>query len=171
MAALVVSFVFSMIFYLVLTAGSGSDILYWSPGEVLVGVLFSLLTALLARKLLSGVGAKSGWGFLNPLRWIMFIIYAIGPFFFSMSKANLDVAYRVITGKIRPGIVRVPSGLTNDFAVSLLANSITLTPGTLSVDVDGKNNLYVHCINLRSRNPKPEEVYGSFAKWARRIAE
>ncbi len=171
MAALVVSFVFSMIFYLMLTAGSGSDVLYWSTGEVAAGVVFAVLTSLLASKLLSGVGAKSGWGFLNPLRWITFIAYAVGPFLFSMAKANLDVAYRVITGRIRPGIVRVPSGLTNDFAVSLLANSITLTPGTLSVDVDGKNNLYVHCINLRSRDPKPEEVYGSFAKWARRIAE
>jgi multicomponent Na+:H+ antiporter subunit E len=171
MAALLVAFVFSMLFYLALTAGSGGDLLFWSTGEVAAGAAFSVLTALLAWKLLRGLGARTSWGFLNPVRWLTFVAYAVGPFFLSMAKANLDVACRVVTGRIRPGIVKVPTGLTNDLALSLLANSITLTPGTLSVDVDERNNLYVHCIHLGSKDPKPEEVYGSFAKWARRIAE
>lgn len=171
MAVLVVSFIFSLIFYLVLTAGSGSGVLYWSMSEVAVGVVFAVLTALLAKKLFSAVGIKPGFGFLNPRRWLMFIIYATGPFFFSMAKANIDVAYRVITGRIRPGIVRVPTGLKNDFGIALLANSITLTPGTLSVDVDDKRNLYVHCIHLKNKDPEPEDVCGSFIRWARRISE
>jgi multicomponent Na+:H+ antiporter subunit E len=171
MAVLAVSFVLSLIFYLALTAGSGTDMLFWSMGELAAGVACSLVTALIARKLLHGVGKKKVWGFLNPLRWVTFIAYAAGPFFLSMARANLDVAWRVVTGRIRPGIVRVPTGLKNDFALTLLANSITLTPGTLSVDVDDRNNLYVHCIHLDTKSPGPEDVYGPFAKWARRIAE
>jgi multicomponent Na+:H+ antiporter subunit E len=171
MAVLVVSFIFSLLFYLSLTAGSGTDILFWSTSEAAAGLVFSFFTAVVVRKLLKGVHVKSVLGFINPVRMAKFVIYAIGPFFFSMAKANLDVAYRVITGRIRPGIVKVPMGLRNDFGIALLANSITLTPGTLSVDVDEDNNLYVHCINLKSKNPTPEEVCGSFIKWARRIAE
>ncbi len=171
MAVLVVSFVFSLIFYLALTAGSGTDILFWSTSEAATGLVFSFFTAVVVRKMLKGVHVKSAIGFISPARIAKFVIYAVGPLFFSMAKANIDVAYRVITGRIRPGIVKVPTGLRNDFGVALLANSITLTPGTLSVDVDEKNNIYVHCIHLDSKTPKPEEVCGSFIKWARRIAE
>lgn len=65
-----------------------------------------------------------------------------------MAKANFDVAYRVITGKINPGIVKMSPGLKTDTALTFLANSITLTPGTLSVDTDDEKNLYVHWINV-----------------------
>jgi multicomponent Na+:H+ antiporter subunit E len=170
MTVIVISFIFSLLFYLVLTAGSGSVVL-WSQGELIVAVLSALLTALLTKKLFSAVGVKPSWSFLSPLRWITFIVYAVGPFFFSMARANLDVAYRVITGRIRPGIVCVETGMKNDFGLTMLANSITLTPGTLSVDVDDKNNLYVHCINLKSKDPDPEDVCPSFIRWARRIME
>ena len=82
---------------------------------------------------------------LNPLRLLLFLVYLIGPFFWAMAKANLDVAYRVITGKIRPGIVRLSTGLSTDFGVTLLANSITLTPGTVTVRLDG-GDILVHAI-------------------------
>ena len=109
---------------------------------------------------------------LNPLRWVYFLIYLVGPFFFYMARANVDVAYRVITGRIRPGIVRIRTGLKTDFGAAMLANSITLTPGTLSVEIDEKtNDLYVHWINVKKKDPKPEEVCGSMLKWVRRITE
>ena len=43
----------------------------------------------------------------NPVRFLLVPIYVIGPFFIELTKANLDVAYRVITMNIRPGIIRV----------------------------------------------------------------
>ena len=89
-----------------------------------------------------------------------------------MARANVDVAYRLITGRIRPGIVRIKTGLKTDLGLAMLANSITLTPGTLTVEVDDKtNDLYVHWINVTDKDPKPEEVCGSMLKWVRRIAE
>jgi multicomponent Na+:H+ antiporter subunit E len=91
-----------------------------------------------------------------------------------MTKANLDVAYRVITGKIRPGIVKIDSELKGSLAQAMLANSITLTPGTLTVDVDDSGEtgvFYIHWINVTDEDPPAKSVYGSFAKWARRVAE
>jgi len=109
---------------------------------------------------------------LQPHRWVLFLFYLIGPFFLAMARANLDVAYRVITGRIRPGIVRFNPGLRTDLARTVLANSITLTPGTLTVDVDDESgDFYVHWINVKREEPRPEDVCGPFPTWARRIAE
>ena len=113
----------------------------------------------------------------NPVRWFLFLGYLIGPFFVALAKANLDVAYRVITGKIDPGIVRITPGLKTDLGITMLANSITLTPGTLSVDIDeDTNDLYVHWINvdkkaLEKKPVDPKYICGNFPKWVRRITE
>ena len=89
-----------------------------------------------------------------------------------MTKANLDGAYRVITGKINPGIVRVQTSLKNSYAMAMLANSITLTPGTLTVDVDENNGTYyIHWINITKVEPTGEDIYGSFEEWAKRVVE
>mgnify|MGYP003876904265 FL=1 len=100
------------------------------------------------------------------------MFYLIGPFFLAMARANLDVAWRVLTGRIRPGIVRFNPGLRTDLGRTVLANSITLTPGTLTVDVDDDTgDFYVHWINVKDEEPRPEDVCGPFPTWARRIAE
>jgi Multisubunit Na+/H+ antiporter, MnhE subunit len=89
-----------------------------------------------------------------------------------MTKANIDVAYRVITGKINPGIVKISPGLKTGLGITLLADSITLTPGTLSVDIDEKNNdLYVHWINVTTLKPTTHHICSNFPQWIRRIAE
>jgi multicomponent Na+:H+ antiporter subunit E len=170
MKRFVLAFVFSFLFYLLLTLGSG-EAAPWSVEEVTFGLLFSVPGALLAGRLFSAAKVKPTFAWLNPKRWFFLLLYAVGPFFAYMIKANFDVAYRVITGKIRPGIVKIHTGLRTDFGVSMLANSVTLTPGTLSVDVDADGSLYVHCINVKNKNPSPEEVCGPFIKWIRRITE
>lgn len=115
---------------------------------------------------------RFGFAGLNPLRWLGFIYYIFGPFMAALVKANLDVASRVITGNIHPGIVKVDTGLKGDMSKTLLANSITLTPGTLTVDVEeDSGDFYIHWINVTDPSPSGEAVYGSFAKWARRLAE
>ncbi len=93
-----------------------------------------------------------------------------------MARANIDVAYRVITGRINPGIVKISPNLKTDLSLTLLANSITLTPGTLSVEVDEEtNDLYVHWINVNrktlEKTPRDyKDICGEFPDWARRIA-
>ncbi|MCD6461455.1 MAG: Na+/H+ antiporter subunit E [Thermoplasmata archaeon] len=177
MKAFAATAVVSFLLYLLLTAGSGDVGLViglWSVEEIAAGAVIALIVGVATRKMFCSSGDMR---MANPVRWFTFLVYLIYPFFFSMAKANLDVAYRVITGKIRPGIVKIESGLEKDLAVLTLANSITLTPGTLTVDVDEEtNDLYVHWINVALGEEEKEyadasKVCGSFPKWARRIAE
>jgi len=149
-------------------------LLVWSGG----GIPLSEVVIALALATIMAVAAKSWSPYvmrltaLRPDRWVRFVVYLFGPFLVAMAKANIDVALRVITGKIRPGIVKVNIGLTNDISTTLLANSITLTPGTLTVDVDEEERaLYIHWINVTNETPAGSELYGSFEEWARRIAE
>jgi multicomponent Na+:H+ antiporter subunit E len=113
----------------------------------------------------------------NPVRWLKFLGYLFGPFFVSLAKANFDVAYRVITGKIRPGIVKISPDLKTDLGITMLANSITLTPGTLTVDIDeDKNDLYIHWINVKDEalKKKPVDckyVCGKFEKYVGGVTE
>ena len=172
MIAFIVTTIICFITYLLLTTGSGTLGL-WSIEEILVGFILSLIVGFVARNIF----AKEDFRMLNPVRWLMFIAYVIGPFFVGLTKANIDVAYRVITGKINPGIVKISPDLKTDLGITMLANSITLTPGTLSVDIDDdKNDLYIHWINvneeaLKGKTVDCKYICGSFDKWIRRIAE
>ncbi len=162
----------SFLLYLLLTTATGTVGL-WSFEELALGVLFAIMVAALTRDVLKGNWVR----LLSPRRCALFVIYLVGPFFWAMAKANIDVVYRVITGRIKPGIVRISPRLTNDASITLLANSITLTPGTLSVEVDEKtNDLYVHWINVDesvlAQTPRDYAlICGGFPEWARRIAE
>ncbi len=167
-AEVAATFALAFSVYLILTAFSG-ELGLWSLGELLSGAVISLLVALSSHRLL---WERGGWRLLNPLRWVVFLVYLVGPFLFAMARANVDVAYRVITGRINPGIVRFNPGLKTDAARTLLANSITLTPGTLTLEVDdATGDFYVHWINVRNVDPKPEEVCGPFPSWAKVVAE
>jgi multicomponent Na+:H+ antiporter subunit E len=165
-----VTAVVAYLVYLLLTIGSGTVFL-WSTAELIVGAVFAVIAGALLRNRFVGKDMRM----LNPKRWFTFLVYLF-PFFFAMAKANVDVAYRVITGRINPAIVKIDPKLKNDMSLTFLANSITLTPGTLSVDVDQKTNeLYVHWINIDPEVLKdmPRDYHpicDSFPDWARRIA-
>ncbi|NJE04164.1 monovalent cation/H+ antiporter subunit E [Thermococcus sp. MV11] len=163
----IVAFVFAYILWLVLTAGTNG--LLWSTGELVAGLIFAGLVAYATRDI---IGEKST-RFLNPIKWLEFAVYSVGPLFWGMVKANFHVAWLVITGKIRPGIVRVPVDLENDAQYTILSNSITLTPGTLTIDACPEEKaLYVHWIDIPEGLERPENsepVSGPFEKWARRL--
>jgi len=173
MLAFVVTTIICFITYLLLTTGSGTLVGLWSPEEMILGLILSLITGFISQSIF----VKKDFRMLNPVRWILLLAYLIGPFFISLAKANIDVAYRVITGKINPGIVKIKPNLKEDLSITMLANSITLTPGTLSVDIDEETNeLYIHWINVdeTALEKKPVDckyVCGGFPNWIRRIAE
>jgi multicomponent Na+:H+ antiporter subunit E len=174
-------FLACFIFYLVLTAGSGTasdgcSCLFlfegvpflWSFSEVGAGFFFSLVVAFVGRHLVHWKFSNKA---VNPWRWFLFFFYLVGPFFFQLIKANVEVAYMIITGKINPGIVKIKPDVKTDLGVVMVANSITLTPGTLTIDVGDKNELYVHWLNVTKKKPKPEDVYGSIGKWVKKVME
>ena len=176
MLAFIATAFFSGAVYLLLTAGSGPVLHFWSSQELLVAVLVAVVVGFAARGYFTRARPRA---VLNPIRWLRGIGYVLGPFFLEMAKANVDVACRVITGRIRPGIVRVKSGMQTDMGALLLANSITLTPGTLTVNIDDESNdLFIHMINVPEgfegrESIDAKEVFGLFdcPAWIRRIAE
>ncbi|MDZ7316609.1 MAG: Na+/H+ antiporter subunit E [candidate division KSB1 bacterium] len=116
--------------------------------EVIVGVIVALLVSAVAGHFLITTQKQRH----AAVRWL----YGIGYFFlfiWEMIKANLHVAYIVIHPllPIKPGIVKIKTELTKDSAVTVLTNSITLTPGTLTVDVNPeKKEIYVHWIDVKA---------------------
>ncbi|MDJ0521779.1 MAG: Na+/H+ antiporter subunit E [Planctomycetota bacterium] len=110
---------------------------------------------------------------LMPHRLFWALAY-IPVLFLYVVRANVDVAWRVLHPAlpIRPGIVKARTSLKTPGARVLLANSITLTPGTLSVDVDG-DMLYVHRIYVPEDDPDgaTERSLERFEGFLRRIFE
>ena len=96
---------------------------------------------------------------LGDLRWTpRAFIYGIGYVFYflwELVKANLDVAFRVLHPSlpIEPGVVKVKTRLKTRLGRLLLANSITLTPGTITMEVDGED-FYVHWIKVQGVHDK-----------------
>jgi len=111
-----------------------------------------------------------------PRRYLYFIFHYVPVFLWEVLKANIDVAYRVAHPSlpIKPGIVKVKTSLRSDIACTLLANSITLTPGTMSVDIDqDRSVLYVHWIDVRSHDIESatQIIVERFEKILRKIFE
>jgi multicomponent Na+:H+ antiporter subunit E len=146
-------------------------LLTWSvkPQDFMAGLVVALFVTILTRKLFPDDFLK----LLNPGRFVLGVLY-IPYLIFYILLANLDVAYRVLNPylPINPGIVKVKTNLKNEFAKTILANSITLTPGTLTVEVDG-DDFYVHWINVSSDNPEiqKEIILGRFERMLGRIFE
>jgi len=149
-------------------------LLTWSVkvDSILTGAVVAALSAVFlghlfprgARKVLSVASAK---------RVLWFVYYV--PFFLAYClKANLDVAYRVVNMNlpIRPGIVKVKTKLKSDMARTFLANSITLTPGTLTVDIIG-DDMYIHWIAVASDDPEEQTriIVSRFEEILKRIFE
>ncbi len=134
-----------------------------SPAEVTAGAFLSLFVAWITVKYFDCCDPV----LLYPGRIVYFIEYFF-VFLWALIKANFDVARRVINPSlpINPGIVKFESRLENDFAKMVLADSITLTPGTLTVDVIG-NTFYIHWIDVKSENPG--EAYREIAENFERI--
>ncbi len=82
-----------------------------------------------------------------PLRMIVYLPWL----FLEIVKANLDVAARILNPRlpISPRVIRVRAGQRTDLARVIYANSITLTPGTVSVDTDG-DMITVHALSAEA---------------------
>lgn len=138
-----------------------SRLLYAVPAFVLFLVLsWSLdgwhllaagVTALLAGLIFGGLVFERPLLLFDPRRLGYFIVY-LGVFLWECIKANVDVAYRVLHPDlpIKPGIIRIRTSLESAIGRMMLANSVTMTPGTLSVDLV-EDRLYVHWITVHSR--------------------
>ena len=175
-AAFCATFLLCLAIWLLITGGitgiwDGLDKGEW---EVLIaGAAVSLLVAAFSSRFFIH---ESAFYLLRPDRFLLLLFYCLIVFPIALIKANCDMAFRAFFPKkhLKPGIVKVPSGLTSEYGLSMLANSITLTPGTITLDVveeDGEPCYYIHWINVQTEDHEKagEAIKGGLEKWIRRI--
>jgi multicomponent Na+:H+ antiporter subunit E len=108
----------------------------------------------------------------SVIRWspkvIFYYLLYLGVFLIELTKANLNVMRLVFSPRIviQPGIVEIKTGLKSPIGRLALANSITLTPGTLVVDIKD-DSLFIHWINVSATDPvgATEEISARFEKY------
>lgn len=129
--------------------------------ELLNFVFGFVLSFLILRVITIGKG-KSKYFTILP-KVIAFVFF----FLYELFKANLQVAYDVVTPKfyMKPGIIKVPLDAKTDLEITLLANLISLTPGTLSLDVSNdKKVLYVHGMYVSNKEKFIQGIKQGFEK-------
>lgn len=155
-------FILSLIFWFLLTFK------FSVPNLIVGSVASAVCSAIFGRYYFQNV-----YKYLQPWRWFWFLVY-LTVFIWECIKANFDVAYRVLhpAMPIKPGIVKVRTSLKSEFAKTLLANSITMTPGTITVDIID-DDFYIHWIYVSSEDPEvySKKITGNFEKYIKRFAE
>lgn len=153
------TFVFSLVFWLLLTGSL-------DPQELTAGLLVALAVAVLTagrRPLMAGIRLVPG----APLAFLLYLVSLAR----ALVLANLDMARRVLTPSlpIRPALVHINTSLRSELGRLTLANSITLTPGTLTVDVE-HDTLTVHWVDCppgTDMQAATEEIAGGFERHLR----
>lgn len=105
-------------------------------------------------------------------RMVPRVLSFFGFFLYELLKANLQVAWEMATPKFHmtPGIVGVPLDLKTDAEITLLANLITLTPGTLSLDIsEDKKVLYVYSMYIDNREDFIQGIKNGFEKRVKKL--
>ncbi|MCK4453127.1 Na+/H+ antiporter subunit E [candidate division WOR-3 bacterium] len=158
----IIYFIIGFCLWLLLTLSVNLD-------HLIAGVIVVLLGTII----FGGYFTDKPVKFLQLHRLFWFIIYI--PFFiWYMFKANIDVAYRVLHPQrpIKPGIVKIRTTLKTNIAKVFLANSITLTPGTMTCEIDD-DYLYIHWIWVQSSEIEEASkiIARDFEKFLRRIFE
>jgi multicomponent Na+:H+ antiporter subunit E len=109
-------------------------------GNVLVGFVLGYFVLLVGRRVLAPTGY-----FTKVSQVVRFAFFYLGQLILS----NLRIAYDIVTPThhMRPAVLAVPLDAHTDLEIMLLANLITLTPGTLSLDVSlDRSVIYIHAM-------------------------
>ncbi len=147
----IVNWVFLMLVWIAFTSS-------FATHELIVGALTTMVISYLSIRLFTCCTIL----IFCPVK-IMYMIWYLVVFLIALINSNMDVARRVLSPSlpINPGIVKFKTKLTTNYSKMVLANSITLTPGTLTVDVVD-DTFYVHWIDVKTTNP--EEAYTEIAE-------
>lgn len=128
--------------------------------SILAGLFCALLVAAFCSEMFV---SKEGWK-ITLVRISATLTY-IPIFLKKVIWANADLIRRILSLKIplNPAILKIPTKVKSDLGITSLSNSITLTPGTLTVDAE-EGYLYVHWIDAKTLEPKKAEkaIKGAF---------
>lgn len=137
-----------------------------------VGV--GLVVAALVTSIMGGTTGEGTSRWLEPKRygWAFVYLFVLAAY---VVKANFEVAYLVLhpAMPIRPGIVKVKTRLRGAAARTILGNSITLCPGTLTIDIREDGSIMIHWINVRSLDEEEvrRQTIGRFEWFIEKIFE
>lgn len=129
---------------------------------VFLNFLFGFVLSFLILWVISNGKGESKYFKILP-KMISFLFF----FLYELFKANLQVAYDVVTPKfyMNPGIIKVPLDAKTDMEITFLANLISLTPGTLSLDVSSDRKvLYVHAMYISNKENFIKGIKQGFEK-------
>ena len=114
-----------------------------APAHIVLGALLALAIPLATTSLVPG-----SWPTLRRPDVIVRLMLAV---LYDIVMSNIEVARRVLgpESAIRPGFIKVPLDLTDDWAITALAGIITMTPGTLTADIAvDRSHLLVHAFHI-----------------------
>jgi len=129
-----------------------------SAGTFTAGLLVGYLLLWLTRP---------AWGETRYFSKLLLVIRFVLYFLKELLVANLKVAYDIVTPKdhMEPGIVAVPLDVKSDIEITLFANLVTLTPGTLSLDVSpDRGTLFVHALYVKDAEQFRRELKNGLEK-------
>jgi len=101
------------------------------------------------------------------------VIRFLGFFLKELFVSNIKLAQDVLTPThhMEPRIIAVPLSIKNDAEITALANLISLTPGTLSLDVSSdKSVLYVHFIYARDEERAIQDIKNGMERWVKELS-
>lgn len=158
----VITFILILTVWIILAGGVTLEILF-------LGVVVSLIATYLFGDMLFRFSSKK-FRLKKFLKKLLMIIAFIPIFFYEALISAIEVAGHVFEKdpSFSPGIVKVKTELTNVSALTILANLITLTPGTLTLDFDKSERVfYIHWIDVKTREEaeKRKEIIERFENW------
>ncbi len=125
-------------------------------GQLLFGAVVGLSVAFVFRRLYD-----ERFDLERAVRSIRPAVLYVATFTREIVVANVDVAYRVLAPgmRIEPEVILIPLRVRTPFGITTIANSITITPGTVTLDYDEENNaLFVHVIDGRDPGAVVEPI-------------
>ncbi|MCG5478789.1 Na+/H+ antiporter subunit E [Sinorhizobium alkalisoli] len=150
---------------LILTVIWGTISASFTPANLLLGFAVGALSLWLIRRELKPVTYP-----IRPLRLLLLLALFIKELAVSATKVAILVTRKKMA--LKPGIFAYPLTVRSDFEITLLANLITLTPGTLSVDVSGdRKTLYVHALDCADPGALRQDIARGFERRIREAFE
>lgn len=143
----------------------------YGPADWAVGLLFGFLVLRISWRAFTDEPFRYRRYFRfrtsNPLlttwRWLRFLAFGFGE----IIKSNLEIARAVLAPRLKldPGIVAIPIDVKSDAGITTLANLITLTPGTVTLDVSSdRKTLYIHAFSVGDAEALRRDTKAAFER-------
>ena len=148
---------------------AGWLLLTWSLdiGSVLAGVISSLLVSAVTYRIFVDETEAGRRAHLPRVHMFAFFLCLL---VFNMYVASFRVLWGILRGKINPGVVHFRTRLKTEIARVALSSSITLTPGTITLDLT-EDHLVVHWLDAQTTHSRyaGELIKGMYEKLLRKV--